>query len=87
MEPPLAVAAAADDGPMTDDRVGPDDAPAMDRSRSASWRSAAVQSSFPDITAFWPSATLRLSDCVRSARSASLDAVSVITAANLSTMF
>jgi len=50
------------------------------------WRSASRQSILPVVTALRPSATLRLSSCVRSSRSASLDEASLITAANLSTM-
>ena len=82
------VAAAAEAGPITPDNAGPAAVlgAAIECSRSASWRSASRQSVFPDVTALRPSATLRLSSCVRSSRSASLDAVSLMTAANLSTM-
>ena len=70
------------DGPMTLDRLGP----AIDRSRSASWRSARPQSIRPDVTAVRPSVTLRSNTCVRSERSASFDEASRITSENLSTM-
>src|SRR3984893_6975838 len=80
-----AVAAeVAKDGAIAAAKLGP--GPAIDRSRSPSWRSATLQSILPDVTAPRPSATLRSSNCVRSERSASLDEASVITAVNLSTM-
>ena len=80
---------AAADGAMTAASDGPDrpaTVPAIDCSRSASWRSASLQSICPVVTALRPSATLRSSSRVRSSRSASLDEASLITAANLSTM-
>ena len=55
-----------------------------DCSRSASRRSASLQSVLPDVTALRPSATLRSNICARSERWASLDAASRITAANFS---
>ena len=81
-----AVAAAADkDGEITAGKVGAGGR-AIDRSRSASWRSAIPQSIRPDVTVLRPFATLRSSTCVRSERSASLVEASAITAVNLSTM-
>ena len=77
-----AVAAAAGDGPMTLDRLGPE----IERSRSASWRSARMQSILPEVTAARPSATVRSNVWVRSERSASFDEASRITWENLSTM-
>ena len=79
------VAAAAEDGAIAA-TLGPGPDPAIDRSRSASWRSADLQSILPVVTALRPSATLRSNDCVRSERSASLDEASMITAVNLSTI-
>ena len=55
-----------------------------DCSRSASRRSAALQSSRPVVTRLRPSATLRSNNCARSERWASLAAASRITAANFS---
>src|SRR5450631_1070100 len=54
-----AVAAAAEDGAVTAATLGPGPGPAIDRSRSASWRSADLQSVLPVVTAPRPSATLR----------------------------
>jgi len=77
----IEVAAAALDGPMTLDRLGP----ATDRSRSASWRSATLQSIRPAVTAALPSLTLRSRTWLRSERSASFAEASRITTANFST--
>ena len=63
--------------------AGADDGPS-DCSRSASRRSASLQSVLPDVTAPRPSATLRSNSCARSERWASLEAASRITAANFS---
>jgi len=67
-----AVAAAAEDGAITAATLGPGPAPAIDRSRSASCRSADLQSVLPVVTAPTAVATLRSNACVRSERSASL---------------
>src|SRR5216684_7054802 len=82
-------AAAAKDGATVADGGGAaagKGGRAIDCSRSASWRSASLQSIRPDVTAARPSAILRSSSCVRSARSASLAENWVMTAVNLSTM-
>src|ERR1700682_1882940 len=79
-----AVAAAAVGAITAAKLFGAD--PAMERSISASWRSASLQSILPVVTALRPSATLRSYSSVRSERSASLDEASAITPANLSEM-
>ena len=70
---------AAESGAMAGGKAGR----TIERSRSASWRSADLQSICPDVTVARPSATVRSSSCTRSDRSASLDEAAVITVANL----
>ena len=79
----VVVAATAADGPMIPAKLGA--GAEIERSRSASWRSVSCNRLAPSDMAARPSATLRSSTRVRSARMASLGAVSRITATNLST--